>query len=103
MIPLEPLHPVLVEYRAEVEAVLARPARAARLAELEAMSRATRSEEEYRAVGARIVALLDEVHDEVDAARRAAGKRVPWRSGQPWPSSSGQSSGGRVVPRSAEG
>lgn len=76
--------PEMAEYRAEVHAALwGNPERAARLAELEAEARATRTVEEYRAVGARIVALLDEVHDEVDAARRAAGRPVPTRGSAP--------------------
>lgn len=80
--PLVPLHSEVVAYQAEVHAVLAQPARAARLAELEAMSRAGPSESEFRAVGALIVAFLDEVHEEVDAARLAAGKKgaEAWRT-----------------------
>jgi len=83
--PLEP-HPDLATYRAEVRAALTHPPeRATQLAELERQSGAATSLDEARALSAQIGELLGEACDEIDATRRAAGKPVPWRSGQPRP------------------
>lgn len=86
--PLEPnvpLHPTMVAYKRAFDAALrGNPERAARLAALEAASRAAETGEAFRENGVKIAALLKEVGDELAPAWPQV-----WYSGKDRPTGSG--------------